>query len=833
MTVQTELTGLTTPEVEERRHRGLANHQPPATTRTYKEILKDNLLTFINGVFFFISLVLLGLGRPGDVLVIVVVVFLNTVLSLVQEVRAKQQLDQIALLTRPHVAVLRDGAEISLTPDLVVQDDILIIRPGDQIIADGRIVGPGQVQVDESLLTGESDLINKQLGDLVYSGSYCVQGFAHYQAEQVGAASTANQFTASAKAFRRNLTPLQQDINLIIRVILVLAMFLWILVLLSLLVGLSSFPMAVQTAAVVAGLVPVGLYLTVTLTYAVGAVRIAKQEVLVQQANAMESLSNINVLCLDKTGTLTANALEVEKVHPLTGSESDLRAKLGRYAHSLTVANLTSAAIAQACPGEYQPHRLEIPFASSHKWSALAWENESGVILLGAPDVLFPGDRLTSEILVEIETAISHGTRVLMVAASETEPAWPDPQKPPQLPLHLTPLGLVFLQDQLRPKSQEVLQRFTQAGIQIKIISGDHPKTVLALAKQVGVGEALGGELRIISGAELAQLSPLQFQQAAKDTTIFGRITPEQKQQLVQALRDQGLHVAMIGDGVNDVLSLKQANIGIAMESGSAITRGVADIILRHDSFAALPAAFREGQRIHNGIQDVTRLFLVRVISFSLLFITTVMAGRVFPLMIKQNSLLTLFGVGIPTIGLALWAVPGPRQEKPLIPSLLHFVLPASLTLGLLGMLVYWGYLANQILPLVDVIQGNIPLEKISDLVRREQIRDGVAIARSALVTVLMLASLAMILFLKPPHGAWVGGAPLSQNWRYPVMTSLLFGGYILILLSPRLRDFLELELLRWQDYGICVLIVLAWGLILRAFWRWRLLDRFLGVSLS
>lgn len=422
-----------------------------------------------------------------------------------------------------------------------------------------------------------------------------------------------------------------------------------------------------------------------------------------------------------------------------------------------------------------------------------------------------------------------------MVAHSQQDPQWPDPTQAPRLPLELTPLGLVLLRDQLRPQSQEVLERFTQAGIGIKIISGDHPKTVLALAKQVGVGESLGGALKIISGAELAQMSPGEFQQAARETTIFGRITPEQKSQLVKALREQGLHVAMIGDGVNDVLSLKEANIGIAMESGSAITRGVADIILRHDSFAALPAAFREGQRIHNGIQDVTRLFLVRVLSFSLLFMTSVIAGRAFPLLIKQNSLLTLFGVGIPTIGLALWAVPGPRQEKPLIPSLLHFVLPASLSLCLLGLLVYWGYLANQILPLVNVLQGTITLDQIAETVQaqRDKFRVGIEVARSALVTVLMLASLAMILFLKPPHEAWVGGAPLSKNWRYPVMASLLLVGYVVILLIPGLRHFLELELLRWEDYGICVLIVMAWALILRSTWRWRLLDRFLGVSLS
>ncbi|MDG2990266.1 HAD-IC family P-type ATPase [Candidatus Synechococcus calcipolaris G9] len=824
-----ELIGLTTAEVIACQEAGLTNAQGKESNRSYKDILRENFLTFINGVFFFISLVLVILGRPGDVIAIVLVVFLNTIISVIQEMRAKQQLDQIALLTRPRVTVIRDRQEQIIDPAAVVQGDILLAQPGDQIVVDGVVVGSGQMQVDESLLTGESDRIVKQAGDGVYSGSFCVSGSAAYRAEKVGAASTANQLTAEAKVHHRKLTPLQREINLIIRVILALAIFLWILVLLSLLVGLTSFAMSVQTAAVVAGLVPVGLYLTITLAYALGALRISQQQVLVQQANAMESLSSVDVLCLDKTGTLTTNELQLQEIHPLGGVEKEtIRAYLADFAASSTSPNQTSLALGAACPGPARPLRLEIPFSSAYKWSAQGFASESHSYLLGAPDVLLPVDQRSEEVDLYLESGMAQGLRVLLFAQAATDPQWPEGSENPELPANRIPLAVLWIGDRLRPDCETVLGRFQQAGIDVKIISGDHAGTVKALAKQVGMP---AGAIAV-SGADLAQMDDPTFEQTAVDATIFGRITPDQKAKLVKSLRQRGRHVAMIGDGVNDVLSLKQANVGIAMESGSAITRNVADIVLLEDAFSALPAAFREGQRIYNGIQDVTKLFMVRVFSFALLSLITVMAGRAFPLLIVHNSLLTLLGVGIPTLGVAYWAIPGPRSHKSLIRSLLHFVLPATISVTLVGILVYLGYIAWQMTPLFEILQGSLSLEEATRIITVNDLRHSLTIARTALVTALMFCSLILILFLKPPARMWVGGSPLSGNKRYVTLVLTMAAAFIWVMFWPPLRRFFDLDLLRFIDFGFIGLVVLAWALGLRSFWRYRVLDRFLGVDL-
>ncbi|WNC60656.1 HAD-IC family P-type ATPase [Thermosynechococcus sp. QS41] len=822
------LTGLTAAEVAERQARGRINRQASESNRTYGDILRENLFTFINGVFAFISVILLFLGRPGDVAAIIVVVFLNAIISILQEIRAKRQLDEISLLTRPRVKVLRDRQEAIIDPAEVVEGDILLLEPGDQIVADGTVVGDGQIQVDESLLTGESDLISKQAGDRLYSGSFCVRGAAAYVAEQVGEASTAHQLTAAAKTYHHKLTPLQREINLIIRVILALAIFLWLLVLLSLLVRLTTLQMSVQTAAVVAGLVPVGLYLTITLTYALGALRISRANVLVQQVNAIESLSGVDILCLDKTGTLTANALELHSWYALTETEEKTKAALATFTASVSAPNRTLVALTEAFDGRPQPLRLEIPFSSAYKWSAAAWQ-DSETFILGAPDVLFKAEDLSPEVTELLQRGRQQGLRVLLFARSCSDPQWDERQETALLPPDLEPLAVIWVGDRLRPQSREVLERFQQAGIQIKIISGDHAETVVALAKQVGLDD---GAIAI-SGTELAAMDDPSFDQMAEKATVFGRITPEQKAKLVTRLRALGHQVAMIGDGVNDVLSLKQANVGIAMESGSAITRNVADIVLLADSFAALPAAFREGQRIYNGIQDVTKLFLVRVFSFSLLCLVTVMAGRAFPLLIKHNSLLTLWGVGLPTLAVAFWAVPGPRPHRSLIRSLLHFVIPATLSLALLAIFMYLGVLARELTPLVELLQGRFDPTLLNGREVLLELGQSVAIARTALVTTLMLASLCLVLFLKPPHPIWVGGAPLVGNWRYVAVVLALLAAFLIISFSPTLRAVAELEPLSWSLWALIVLIVLLWVVVLRAFWRYRLLDRFLGVDLS
>ncbi|HYX51767.1 MAG TPA: HAD-IC family P-type ATPase, partial [Ktedonobacteraceae bacterium] len=485
--------------------------------------------------------------------------------------------------------------------------------------------------------------------------------------------SVAYGLTAGARAFRRIYTPLQREIFLTIRVIVLAALFLELLMILGTLTNSISFVEFIQRSVVIVGIVPIGLLLAITVSYTLGSVRIARKGALIQQANAIESLSNVNVLCMDKTGTLTTNTLELTAVHPLKGEdESELRQRLGDFVASSTVGNTTSQAIGVACLGQQRQVQEEIPFSSAYKWSGLAFDDEimHGIYILGAVEMLKPSlANLDHEQLhALVKDASEKGLRVLLFAATPELVTLRDSNDRPTLPSGLIPLGLVILRDQLRPDAQETLTRFTEAGIRFKIISGDNPQTVAALAKQVGLSD----DVTTISGLDLAEMDEAQFSQAAVDTTIFGRITPQQKEQIVQTLRDHGHYVAMTGDGVNDVLSLKKAHLGIAMQSGSQATRNVADIVLLNDSFASLPHAFREGQRIRHGMQDILCLFLSRVLYVALLIVMILMLGE-FPLEPKQVSILALLTVGVPTLVMAIWAYPQSSIEQGLGHSLWQF----------------------------------------------------------------------------------------------------------------------------------------------------------------
>ncbi len=820
-------SGLTEQEAATRRTAGQGNNLPLQTSRTYTDILRDNLFTFINIVLFFISIILIMLGRIDDVGVIAFVIGTNVVVNIYQEIRAKKKLDKIAVVSRPTVTIMRESQEKVVDPNEIVIGDLLVVRPGDQIVVDGTVIGDGEVNMDESLLTGESDLIPKQAGEPLYSGSFCVSGKAYYQAGKVGKDSYANQLTAGAKSFRRVLTPLQKQINLIVRLLLVAAIFLWLLAGISLIMGLTPFERSVENAAVIAGLVPSGLFLMITLAYAMGAVRMADRNALIQQSNAVESLSHINVMCLDKTGTLTANRIQLQSLQPIELSETELRSRLGDYAVSASSSNKTNDAIAEACPGQKRSLKEEIPFASAYKWSAEAFE-QGGVYVLGAPDVLSATVPLTDELRQVIQEGADQGLRVLLFAYT---PHWVQMRgtdaNQPQLPPGLQAIGLLFFGDELRAHVQETLSRFQAGGIEVKVISGDNPNTVAALAMQAG----LGADITLVSGQDLVKMDDLEFAQAAANTTVFGRITPDQKAQLVKAFQSQGKYVAMMGDGVNDVPSLKQANLGIAMESGSQITRGVADMVLLEDSFEALPDAFLEGQRIRNSIEAVTKISLVRVCGFAILMLSLVMPGIIFPLTIKHNAILTLLTEGIPTLGVTLWAKPGKPPKSGLLRSLLPFVLPAMSLLTLFSLLIYIGYTVQQITPLLRLLDKEMALREITQVITPEKVINALFMARNALLAFLVFCGLLLILLVKPPTRFWTGGAPLSGDWRYLVLALAMLGMFIVLLVVPGLRSLFDLEVLLPIDYLVLALLAFLWALLVRTAWRNHWLENFLQVE--
>jgi cation-transporting P-type ATPase E len=830
------LRGLTQEEVLARRARGEGNTAAPRVTRSYRQIFVENVVTFINMCLFGLGIALVLLGRTGDALVSTAVILTNVVVSVAQELRAKWTLDRIALLVRPTASVLRDDRLQTVAPSDLVVGDVLHVEPGDQILVDGRVLTSQQLAVDQSLLTGEAELVAKAAGDEVYSGTYCVSGSGYYEAERVGARSLANQMTAGARAYRRILTPLQRQINLVVRLVLLLVLYLEFLLVVMSIFRRVNLADSVENSTIVAGLVPNGLFLSIAVAYALGAVRILRFGALVQQANAIESLSHVDVLCLDKTGTLTANRLQVAQLVPLGLGEEALGRVLGACAASASAGNKTLDALRTAWPSAAYALGGEVPFSSARQWSAVAFtavagpeHGVQGTYVLGAPEVLrpalheagtAPGEPDVRQTLDEqVRTLTAQGLRVLLLTrAPRGFPTSSTADRDESgasfvLPTDLEPLGLVALRDELRPEARETLNAFLQAGIQPKIISGDHPETVAALARQAG----LPADLRVLSGPELERMSEAEFEAAAESGGIFGRITPQLKERLVGALRRHGHYVAMIGDGVNDVLSLKQADLGIAMRSGSQAARGVADVVLMQDSFAVLVPAVAEGQRILNGMQHILQLFLARIGTVGLVIVSSLVVGT-FPLELRQGSLVTFFSVGVPAIALAVWAHPGLTSQRHLMRDLGDFVMPAVLLTSVMALALFVGTYALHLVQL-GAFGTRDPAALLRDYPQ----------AQTTLTAFLVLCGLLLMIFVEPPTAWWAGAAATRGDWRPTILAVGLMLVFAVVTVDPALRTLFVLAPLGVQEYVILGGAVALWVLALRGALRTRVLSRYLS----
>ncbi len=836
-----QISGLSETEVVARRQRGQGNNVQFQSSRTYADIIRANVFTFINLVLFGIGAVLVVLGLYSDAFASVGIAFWNTVIGIAQELRAKRALDKIALLTRPKATVMREGKPITVDPSLIVVGDILLVKAGDQIVVDGKVVSDSRVDVDESLLTGESDLIRKHKGDQVFSGTFCVNGSAYYEAQMVGEQSVASKLTAGARAYRAEKTPLQVDIEFIVQLLVMVTLLIGTLFGLAALVVSQPLTESARIAAVIAGLIPNGLFFMTTIAYGMGAVRMAGQGALIQHANAVESMSNVNVLCLDKTGTLTANRINLVETVPYSITDAEFRRSLGIYAASDSNGNRTSESLHEALKGEKQSATESVPFSSERKWSAIAFDipDHKGVYVLGAPEILRPNLSKSTDIGDKLSEWEEQGLRVLLFTRHAEIVPLHDANEEPILPRDLVALGAIAFSDELRPEAQATLKRFADGGIQLKIISGDNPNTVAALARQAG----LDGDVQVISGLDLEGMNPTQFAEAAENNTIFGRITPQQKERLVGALRASGNYVAMIGDGVNDVLSLKRAQIGVAMQSGSQATRGVADIILLNDSFAALPSAFNEGQRIVMGMLDIIRLFLSRVIYQTIIIVAIAIIGLGFPITPVHQSLLSLITVGLPTLGLAAWSHAG-KPPRGSLQTVLRFVIPAGISLATVGVAIYVVYfvatftnsagtnvfnvrsLTHEQVVALEASRGQTIVE-IIDTAQGEAL----AVARTILTCVTTLGGLVLIVFVEPPTQFWTGGDEYSGDWRPTIVAIALAVLYVVILLVPSLRTTFELTELTRRDWIIVVTVVAMWTMIQRFLWRAKVFDKLLRLG--
>ena len=819
--------GLSTAEAEARRRRGEANTAVQGGTRGYAEILRTNVFSFYNLILFVIGAALLVLGRYSDALISVGLGLINAVINASQEIRAKHKLDRLQLLDRTGVLVIRDGREVEIAPDRVVRGDVLRVRPGDQIVVDGPLLDGGRLEADESLLTGESDPVVKHPGDDLRSGSLCVAGDGHQQARDVGAHSYAGRLTAEARRSTTDKTPLQRRIEFIVRLVMALTALMSGCILAQAALEGFSVLRVVQITAVLSGLVPYGLFFLIALAYTAGAVRIARHGALVQQVNAVESVSNVDVVCTDKTGTLTTGQLSLSEIVPLGEHEYNEAAEaLGGVAHNCASPNLTAMAILGALSGPVWEVRDEVPFSSSLRWSGLA--TTDGAWVLGAPDALagrlrrpVPGNEVTDR--------ARQGLRVLLLARA-TGDRLRDEAGRPDLPM-LEPVALAVLADELRPDVIETVARLHADGVEIKVLSGDDPRTVAAIAARAGISGA-----EPVRGADLDDLDDPALDAVVARTGVFGRVAPEHKERIVRSLRRRGRYVAMIGDGVNDARALKQAHVGVAMRSGSAVTRDVADIVLVDDNFAALPPAQHEGRKIINGIGVSLYVFLARVASQGLVILSVTMLGLSFPYSPTQVGL-TMFTVGIPTVFLTMWAEPA-KPDPHMLRNLVRFVAPAAVVTATFGTAIYT-VLYSMITH--GFSSGRTPERIIHEFERSTGLTYGsdadfteaaaTILAQTGLSTFFCFASFLLISFLLPysrAFGAWT--APTGDR-RPAWLVLFLIVIFSAVLNVPVLWEYFGLMKPSKPVFFVVLPALILWYLSLTVIFRLRLFDRLLGLD--
>lgn len=639
-------TGLSPQQVKERQENGLVNQIPNTNTKPQSQIIKENIFTFFNLIFLVLGLALLLVGSFKNATFLLVAVA-NTAIGIFQELRAKRAVDKLTLVSAGSVHVVRSGERFTLRTDRLVRDDIVEFVAGDQICADAIVCG-GRMQVNESLLTGEADAVMKENGDELKSGSFIVSGKCRARLTHVGAESYAARLAAEARRnVRSTKSEMMQSLTRLITVVgivlvpLGILLFLWHF--LPAFQGLPIRESVEATVPALVGMIPEGLYLLTSVAIAVSCLKLSRQRVLVQDMNCIETLAHADILCVDKTGTITESKMEVTDIFPLDSARFNyemIEEILAAFYAGEEPDNETARAMtAQFARPSLWTAQRRIPFSSSTKWAAADF-GENGRFLVGAPEFLL-GDRYDT-VRENAEAWSARGCRTLLLAAYDAE-------LPDRLQSDLVvPIALIYLTNRVRPDARETFRYFAEQGVSVRVISGDNPRTVSEVAQSAGIENAE----RYIDARELS--SERDYDEAVRKYTVFGRVTPEQKRYLVRAFRKQGHTVAMTGDGVNDVLALKDADCGIAMASGSQAASQVAQIVLLNSRFSDMPDVVAEGRRVINNIQRAAVLFLVKNI-FSFVFtILTMVIGVNYPLQAIQLSLISTLTIGIPSFFLAL-----------------------------------------------------------------------------------------------------------------------------------------------------------------------------------
>ncbi|MER5824839.1 cation-translocating P-type ATPase [Streptomyces mirabilis] len=767
--------GLSAAEVAERVARGEVNDVPVRSSRSMGEIVRANVFTRFNAIIGVLWLIMLFVAPFQDSLFGYVIIA-NTGIGIIQEWRAKKTLDSLAVIGEAKPTVRRDGVAGEVSTSEIVLDDVIEIGPGDKIVVDGSCVEADGLEIDESLLTGEADPVVKHAGDAVMSGSFVVAGGGAFTATKVGREAYAAQLAEEASRFTLVHSELRSGISTILKYVTWMMIPTAIgLVISQLVVKQHGFKDSIaRTVGGIVPMVPEGLVLLTSVAFAIGVIRLGRKQCLVQELPAIEGLARIDTVCLDKTGTLTEGGMDVTELRPIQGAdETYIRKALGALGESDPRPNASLQAIINSYPDSEDWRCTEsLPFSSARKYSGASFSEgngESSTWLLGAPDVLLPdGDPA----LAETARLNEDGLRVLLLAKASKD------LDDPKVTEGARPTALVVLEQRLRPDAADTLRYFAEQDVKAKVISGDNAVSVGAVAGKLG-----------LSGTVVdARHLPDEKEEMAKSLdkgTVFGRVTPQQKRDMVGALQSRGHTVAMTGDGVNDVLALKDADIGVSMGSGSEATRAVAQIVLLNNSFSTLPSVVAEGRRVIGNITRVATLFLVKTV-YSVLLAILVVCWRVeYPFLPRHLTLLSTLTIGIPAFFLAL--APNTERARPhFVQRVMRYSIPGGVVAAVATFITYLVARHHYTGP------GELDAET------------------SAATLTLFLISMWVLAIIARPY-TW---------WRVALVASMGLA-FLVVLVVPWLQHFFALKLVGVEMPWIAVGISVVAAATLEFLWRW------------
>ena len=811
---QEKLPGLTSAAADTLYVQGQSNSISSQSNRTPRQFLLDALFNVFNFDLLGIGLALWLLGRPQDAVISVLILLLNVSFSTMLGLRNWQRMERLLALTTIEASVIRDDQIRSINPDKIVVGDAVVIGPGDQFFADGMLLGDSSLRIDDYLINGSEAFVTVETGDEVFAGSYCVTGHGVYTVNAVGEDRRWAKARPEAQKSKRNPTPLQQLIGKILRILRVLVIMLVTVVLIRFFfapeIDDDVYNLYIDAISVIFSIAPSGLLFMILVTYASGAAQMGPLGAIVRQPETIEALAQADVLCLGKTGTLTGGEADLESLavenDDTAVADTRLRQLVGSFARSASTMTPLLQILANSFGGTRFDSVQEAPFLALFGWQALSFDAREmgGTYVLGFERIVLPLLDPEKEIAASEDgrqntLLFAYTPQMLEIAAFRGQV---------HTPQDLLPLARIYLSESVRADAVATTQAFLDAGITVKILSSDTVNSVVAAAEQVGLASADSENVATMSGRELERITPTDLFAEVSTTDLYGRLAPHQKQLVVQALRQNDVQVAMVGETVMEVPAMREADTGIAMLSSNQAALNEAEIVLLENSLEVLPAVLELGQGVFNRLLDAMKLSLSHTLVVCWLALVALISGPYyFPYLQSQSLAIVLFTITIPSIVLSFWLVSGKIESDNLAKRLLYFVIPASLTVTALVMIVF------------------LYIDRSAS----------VSYARTVVAHTLVLSGLMLIVFVQPPTAFWAGGDNVSGDYRPLTLVFVLYSVFLVLAQGTVWRTgiFAIGPIRRWQDFVAVWAFTLIWSFVLRGIWRSPRLRRLANFSME